>query len=46
MDARLPTGRWTWHERLWLLAFLALQLVGLWQGYGAWFFRSLVSDDQ
>ena len=40
MDARSSTGRWTWRERLWLLAFLVTQLAGLWQCFGHWFFSS------
>jgi hypothetical protein len=43
MDARRPTDKWTWHERLWLLAFAATQLAGLWQCFGAWILGSLVS---
>ena len=46
MDARRSTGKWTWPERLWLLAFLVTQFVGLWQCFGEWFLRSLVSHGE
>jgi hypothetical protein len=46
MDARRSPVKWSWRERLWLLAFLVTQLVGLWQCFGAWFFPSLVSHGE
>lgn len=42
MDAGTSPRKWTWSERLWLLAFLVTQLVGLWQCFGVWFFRAQV----
>jgi hypothetical protein len=44
MEARHRSRHWAWFEKLWLLAFIVVQLAVLWECYGKWWFIQASSN--
>lgn len=39
MESKKTSRAWSWCERLWLLAFVFIEAMMLWQSYATWLLR-------